>query len=135
MGRNVYQFTISTKEKQSFTNLDTYLKRALSDSGVNDGIMVVYCPHTTGAITINENADPDVKIDSHLGLNETFPNKTEYIYMEGNSDGHMKSSVIGASETLIIEDGSILLGTWQSVYFTEFDGPRTRTIYPACNGQ
>ncbi|MFD1037744.1 secondary thiamine-phosphate synthase enzyme YjbQ [Virgibacillus byunsanensis] len=125
----VLKFTISTNEKQSFTNLDQYLDKALIDSGVREGIMVVYCPHTTAAITINENADPDVKTDLKRGLDETFPNKADYVHMEGNSDGHMKSTVVGASETLIISDGQLIMGTWQSVYFCEFDGPRTRTVH------
>ncbi|GAB4075175.1 secondary thiamine-phosphate synthase enzyme YjbQ [Barrientosiimonas marina] len=129
MSKTQHTFTIAIHEKQSFTNLDRHLDEALSASGIADGIMVVYCPHTTGAITINENADPDVKTDLKLGLNETFPNKHEYAHMEGNSDGHMKSSVFGASETLIISDGAPVLGTWQSVYFCEFDGPRTRTVH------
>ena len=123
------KFTIHTNEKQSFTNLDLYLEEALAESNVQDGIMLIFCPHTTAAITINENADPDVKTDLKLGLDETFPNKQEYIHMEGNSDGHMKSSVVGASETLIISDGQPILGTWQSVYFCEFDGPRERHFY------
>lgn len=129
MAKTLFSYQIKTDEKQSFTNLDHYLKKALQESGVQDGIMVVYCPHTTAAITINENADPDVKTDLKLGLNETFPNKEAYIHMEGNSDGHMKSSVVGASETLIISDGALILGMWQSVYFCEFDGPRTRTFH------
>ncbi|WP_156291599.1 secondary thiamine-phosphate synthase enzyme YjbQ [Oceanobacillus salinisoli] len=129
MSKNLYTFQISTQEKQSFLNIDHYLEEALQKSGVKDGIMVVYCPHTTAAITINENADPDVKTDLKFGMNETFPNKPEYIHMEGNSDGHMKSSVVGASETLIISDGHFIFGTWQSVYFCEFDGPRRRTFY------
>jgi len=129
MSKTLHTFIVNTHEKQSFTNLDQKLEAALHKSGVESGIMVVYCPHTTGAITINENADPDVKTDLKLGLNETFPNKAAYIHMEGNSDGHMKSSVIGASETLIISEGSILLGTWQSIYFCEFDGPMTRTVH------
>src|SRR5699024_9210040 len=128
MSKRLHTFTVNTHEKQSFTNLDQKLEATLHKSGVKNNIMVVYCPHTTKTITINENADPDVKTDLKLGLNETFPNKAAYIHMEGNSDGHMKSSVIGASETLIISEGSILLGTWQSVYFCEFDGPRTRTV-------
>lgn len=117
MSNTLHTFKINTNEKQSFINVDRQLEAALQKSGVESGIMVVYCPHTTGAITINENADPDVKTDLKLGLNETFPNKPAYIHMEGNSDGHMKSSVVGASETLIISEGSIVLGTWQSVYF------------------
>src|SRR5699024_91264 len=127
--KTLFSYSISTKEKQSFINLDRYLYEALSESGVKNGLMVVYCQHTTAAITINENADPDVQTDLKRGLDETFPNKPEYVHMEGNSDGHMKSSVIGASETLIIADGHLILGTWQSVYFCEFDGPRKRTFY------
>lgn len=129
MNQTLYQFNLATHKKQSFTNLDNYLEQVLLESGIKEGIMVVYCPHTTGAITINENADPDVKTDLTIGLNQTFPNKPEYIHFEGNSDGHMKSSVIGASETLIITNGRLVLGTWQSVYFCEFDGPRQRQFY------
>jgi secondary thiamine-phosphate synthase enzyme len=129
MTKTLFTFQFPTREKQAFINLDSYLEEALSNSGIQNGIMLVFCPHTTAAITINENADPDVKTDLKLGLNETFPNKPEYIHMEGNSDGHMKSSVVGASESLIISEGRLILGTWQSVYFCEFDGPRTRTVY------
>lgn len=129
MANNLFKFQIETHQKQSFTNLDHYLNEAIRDSGVSDGIVLVYCPHTTGAITINENADPDVKVDLKLGMNETFPNRADYVHMEGNSDGHMKSSVVGASEMLILANGKLILGTWQSVYFAEFDGPRHRTFY------
>lgn len=129
MSKTLFTFTISTKAKQSFIELDRYLGEALANSGIQDGIMIVYSPHTTAAITINENADPDVKTDLKLGLNEAFPNKSAYVHMEGNSDGHMKSSVVGANETLIISEGELILGTWQSVYFCEFDGPRTRTFH------
>ncbi|RKQ29066.1 secondary thiamine-phosphate synthase enzyme YjbQ [Oceanobacillus halophilus] len=129
MSKNLYSFNITTSEKQDFVNIDRYIETALTKSGVREGMMVIYCPHTTAAITINENADPDVKTDLKLGLNETFPNKQEYIHMEGNSDGHMKSSVVGASETIIISNGHPIFGTWQSVYFCEFDGPRRRMFY------
>jgi len=129
VNQTLFQFDITTNENQTFMNVDHYLVEALDKSQVKEGIMIVYCPHTTAAITINENADPDVQTDLKLGLNETFPNKKEYIHMEGNSDGHMKSSVIGASETLIITDGRLILGTWQSVYFCEFDGPRRRKFF------
>ena len=128
MTNNLYTFELSTEEKQLFINIDEYLQQALSRSGIKNGLMLVFCPHTTAAITINENADPDVKTDLSLGLNQTFPNKEEYIHMEGNSDGHMKSSVLGASETLIISKGRLILGTWQSLYFCEFDGPRKRNF-------
>lgn len=129
MGKSLFRFEITTRERQSFINIDSYLQEAIQQSGVKDGILVVYCPHTTAAITINENADPDVKRDLKLGLDETFPNKKEYVHMEGNSDGHMKSSVVGVSETLIISEGHLIFGTWQSVYFSEFDGPRRRMFY------
>ena len=123
------KYSVQTSSKQEFVMIDHYLEKALEESGVKEGIMVVYCPHTTAAITINENADPDVRVDLKKGLDDTFPNHDYYVHMEGNSDGHMKSSVVGASETLIIEEGKLILGTWQSVYFAEFDGPRNRTLY------
>lgn len=129
MTSNLYLFDITTEKKQAFLTIDDYLQQALYRSGVKNGIMLVFCPHTTAGITINENADPDVKKDLSLGLDQTFPNKEEYVHMEGNSDGHMKSSVIGASETLIISKGRLILGTWQSLYFCEFDGPRERQFF------
>ena len=123
------KFTLSTQDKQAFKLLDSYLNEALEESGVKEGIMLVYCPHTTAGITINENADPDVKKDLNRALDETFPNHDYFVHMEGNSDGHMKSSMVCASESLIIEGGKLVFGTWQSVYFAEFDGPRERTFY------
>lgn len=125
----LYQYSVKTNRKQEFINIDHLIKETLTESPIQSGILVVYCPHTTAGITINENADPDVKVDLELGLNRTFPNDEGYVHFEGNSDGHMKSSLIGASETLIIQDGQPILGTWQSVYFSEFDGPRNRTVY------
>ena len=126
---NLFKYSVQTSRKQEFVELDDSIADALKKSGVESGLLVVYCPHTTAGITINENADPDVKVDMELGLNKTFPNDSDYVHFEGNSDGHMKSSVVGASETLIIEDGQPIFGTWQSVYFSEFDGPRNRTVY------
>ena len=91
--------------------------------------MISRCPHTTGAITINENADPDVKHDLTLGLDAAFPDRAAFRHAEGNSDAHLKCSTVGASETILIEDGKLLLGIWQGVYFCEFDGPRTRKYF------
>ena len=125
----LYQYSVKTNRKQEFINIDHLIKETLTESPIQSGILVVYCPHTTAGITINENADPDVKVDLELGLNRTFPNDEDYVHFEGNSDGHMKLSLIGTSETLIIQDGQPILGTWQSVYFSEFDGPRNRTVY------
>lgn len=129
MTNNLYSFDISTEDKQALITIDDHLQQALSRSGVKNGIMLVFCPHTTAGITINENGDSDVKKDLILGLKQTFPNKAEYMHMEGNSAEHMKSSVIGASETLIILKGRLILGTWQSLYFCEFDGPRNRKFF------
>ncbi|SFC36168.1 secondary thiamine-phosphate synthase enzyme [Alkalibacterium subtropicum] len=123
------KFSLSTQDKQEFKLLDSYLNEALKESGVKDGMMLVYCPHTTAGITINENADPDVKTDLKRALDDTFPNHDYFVHGEGNSDGHMKSSLVGASELLIIHEGQLIFGTWQSVYFTEFDGPRQRMFY------
>ncbi|API87899.1 hypothetical protein BKP56_00430 [Marinilactibacillus sp. 15R] len=126
---NLFKYEVNTKQKQELINIDEYLYKALEESGIREGLMIIYCPHTTAGITINENADPDVKKDLSASLNDTFPNHDYFVHMEGNSDGHMKSSVFGASETVIISNGKIILGTWQSIYFCEFDGPRKRTVY------
>lgn len=123
------EITVQTDSKQDFILLDKYLNDLLSESGVTEGIMIVFVPHTTAGVTINENADPDVKTDLNKALNDTFPNHDYFVHAEGNSDGHMKSSLVGASETLLIHEGKLTLGTWQSVYFTEFDGPRTRSVF------
>lgn len=129
MQQTFFTYDLKTKGKQSLTNIDAYLQEALTASGVKEGVMVVFCPHTTAAITINENADPDVKIDLDRGYDEAFPNKASYIHAEGNSDAHLKSSLTGASETLIIAEGRLILGIWQSVYFWDFDGPRNRRFH------
>lgn len=124
----LYKKTITT-DKEAFYNITPYVKEAVSQSGVKDGICVVYCPHTTAAITINENADEYVAKDVIFAAKKVFPRFPEFRHDEGNSDGHVKSSVFGASETLIIEDGEIVLGRWQDIYFAEFDPPRTRNFY------
>lgn len=105
------------------------VREAVEQSGIRDGICIIYCPHTTAGITINENADPDVVHDLLLGLNKAFPDRTEFRHMEGNSAAHLKASCVGSSQTVLIQDGRPLLGTWQGVYFCEFDGPRTRKFY------
>jgi len=94
-----------------------------------NGIAVVYCPHTTAGITINENADPDVTWDMMLGFDKAFPDRPEFRHAEGNSAAHLKASAVGSSVTVIIENGNLILGTWQGIYFCEFDSPRTRKFY------
>ena len=122
------EFTLRT-ERQGYYNITSAVRDTIRKSGVTSGICVVYCPHTTAAITINEDADPDVTHDLVIGFDEAFPDRRDFRHGEGNSDAHLKCSTVGASETILIEEGRPLLGTWQGVYFCEFDGPRTRRYY------
>ncbi len=124
----LFNFQLSTS-KEGLIDITAEVTEAIAESGVNEGICIVYCPHTTAAITINENADPDVKTDFISGLDRTFPDLATFLHAEGNSDAHLKSSVVGASEMIIVAGGKPLLGTWQGVYFCEFDGPRNRKFY------
>jgi secondary thiamine-phosphate synthase enzyme len=121
----VTDFTLKT-QRDGFIDITSHVRQSVTDSGINKGIAIVYCPHTTAAITINENADPDVVHDLLLGLNAAFPDRSEFRHAEGNSAAHLKASTIGSSATVIIENGSLVLGTWQGIYFCEFDGPRSR---------
>ena len=114
---------------EGFYEITAQVREAVAKSGVTSGIAVIYCPHTTAGITINENADPDVVKDLLCGLDKAFPNLAEYRHAEGNSSAHLKASVIGSSATVLIVDGGLLLGTWQGIYFCEFDPPRHRTFY------
>lgn len=124
----LFEFDLSTPS-QGLVDITREVSEAVSESGVNEGICVVFCPHTTGAITINENADPDVKTDFINGMDKIFPDMSTFRHIEGNSDAHLKSSSVGASETVIVTGGRLLLGTWQGIYFCEFDGPRKRKFY------
>lgn len=111
------------------------VRETVAESGISDGLCVVYCPHTTAGVTINENCDPYVAADILAGLAKAFPRLTEYKHDEGNSAAHLKASAVGSSVTLLVEDGAPLLGVWQDIYFCEFDGPRTRTVYIKVIGQ
>lgn len=119
------EFTLSTG-RQGFYDITDQVATAIAEAGVVDGLCVVFCPHTTAAITINENADPDVLHDLALGLDAAFPDRPDFRHGEGNSAAHLKASCVGASETIIVRQGRPLLGTWQGIYFCEFDGPRSR---------
>lgn len=110
-------------------DITSQVRKAVEDSGVKEGICVVFVPHTTAAVTVNENADPDVQTDFMKEINKIVPWEDGYRHFEGNSAAHLKASVMGFSETLIIERGQLLLGTWQDVYFLEYDGPRNRRVY------
>ncbi len=115
--------------------ITSQVREFLAEHGISKGRATIFCPHTTAAITINENADPDVQDDMLFTLGKLLPqNAAGYKHVEGNSDAHLKASVIGASETIIIEDFKLILGTWQGVYFCEFDGPRQRKFVVALEG-
>jgi len=105
------------------------VRSAILEHGVSEGLALVFTPHTTAAITINENADPDVCRDIVMAINKIVPMQDGYRHLEGNSAAHLKSSLFGASETLIISGGKIILGTWQGIYLCEFDGPRQRSVH------
>mgnify|MGYP000147400261 CR=1 FL=1 len=122
------QYSLKTNA-EGLTNITATVEKALVKSGVRDGVCLVYCPHTTAGITINENADPDVVHDLLFGLSRALPDCFEFRHAEGNSAAHLKASFVGSSVTVIINDGRLLLGTWQGIYFCEFDGPRSRKFY------
>ena len=125
----IEQFTISTSSRNQLIDITDTVVGYVQRCGVKSGTCLVYTPHTTAAITVNENADPSVKSDIIRKLTDIFPQNDNYDHSEGNSDAHLKSSVIGCSQTLVIENGSLLLGTWQGIYFCEFDGRRSRHFY------
>jgi secondary thiamine-phosphate synthase enzyme len=127
-------FTVKTRSRVSFVNITRDVQEAVGRLGIVDGAVVVYCPHTTAAITINESADPDVVTDITSKLSGLVPHSDGYLHSEGNSDAHVKSSLVGCSETVLVEDGSLVLGTWQGIFFCEFDGPRTRRVLVSALG-
>ncbi|MFA6187287.1 MAG: secondary thiamine-phosphate synthase enzyme YjbQ [Phycisphaerae bacterium] len=129
-------FDVNTTARNQMIDITEKIQKTIFNSGISDGTITVYCPHTTAAITINENADPDVVHDILLTLSEIIPHRrTGYRHGEGNSDAHVKSSLVGCSETVIIQNAKLQLGTWQGIYFCEFDGPRRRTVHIQITGQ
>lgn len=123
------RYNIQTIKQQQFIDITNKVVEEVKNSNVKDGIAVIYVPHTTAGVTINENADPDVVRDIISVLDKTYPVHGEYRHFEGNSHAHIKASLMGSSCTVIIHDGKLLLGTWQGIYFCEFDGPRNRELY------
>ena len=119
---------VRTGGSQDIVDITSQVRRIVRESGVRDGMCVVFSMHTTAGITINENADPDVKTDMIAGLSRAFPERDDYRHMEGNSHSHLRTSCVGPSQTLIVSDGDLLLGTWQGLFLCEFDGPRTRRV-------
>lgn len=128
--KNLFKHELTIDKRQTLINITNYVRKDIQESKIQDGIVLVYCPHTTAGITINENADPDVVKDLIYGFEKVF-NTTDpnYRHFEGNSHAHLKSSTVSASQSLILSEGQLILGTWQDIYFCEFDGPRHRTFY------
>jgi len=122
------QFTVRTNTRSEMIDITARIRARLKESKIRNGICHVFVPHTTAAVTINENADPDVPRDILMELDKIVPLNDRYRHGEGNSAAHIKASIVGASEMIFIDDGELVLGTWQSVFFCEFDGPRTRKV-------
>lgn len=120
---------LSTQHQMQLIDVTSYVRNHLRDSGVQEGLALVYTPHTTAAVTINENADPDVVRDLIAGLNKLVPFNDNYRHVEGNSAAHIKSTLVGANETVPVTNSELVLGTWQGIYFCEFDGPRRRKLH------
>jgi len=122
------EIRISTTSRTEFLDITGEVQKAVAESGVRDGVCHVYVPHTTAGITINENADPSVRQDILMELNKIIPFQDNYRHLEGNAAAHIKASIVGSSETILVEAGKLLLGTWQGIFFCEFDGPRSRRV-------
>ena len=119
---------LQTRSPQEMVDITHHIRVAIQESNVINGVCYIYCPHTTGAITINENTDPEVKIDVIEGLERIIPVDAKYRHREGNSAAHIKSSLVGPSEFILVAQGKPVLGTWQGIFFCEFDGPRNRKV-------
>jgi len=120
---------VRTGSRTEFLDLTGQIQEAVRESGVQEGLCHLFVPHTTAAVTINENADPSVKADILMVLNKIIDDKEPYRHLEGNSPAHIKASLIGPQLTLLVSGGRLVLGTWQGIYFCEFDGPRSRRLH------
>ena len=122
-------FSLRTQKHTQFLDITREVQSSISDLGITSGIITVFVPHTTAGITINENADPDVTSDIADALDRAAPWHAEYRHSEGNAAAHVKASMMGSAVQILVEDGQLQLGTWQAVYFCEFDGPRSRNVW------
>jgi len=120
---------VKSKMRTQLIDITSEIQKAVRSSGISEGLCMLYVPHTTAGITINESADPNVASDIIMVLNSVIPWKSDYRHLEGNSPAHIKSTLVGSSEIIAIENGNLVLGTWQGIFFCEFDGPRTRKIH------
>ena len=126
---------VRTRKRNELVDITAEVKKAIAESGARNGLCHIFVPHTTAAVTINEKADPDVARDIEAALQRLVPPDAGYRHAEGNSDAHVKSTLVGASEFLVVRDGSPVLGTWQAVFFCEFDGPRSRSCHIDITGK
>jgi secondary thiamine-phosphate synthase enzyme len=124
----IKRLSISTRSRCEFIDITSEVRRAVRDSNAKAGVCHIFVPHTTAGVTINENADPSVQADILGALEKSFPANAAYRHTEGNAAAHVKSSLVGAAKTLLVEDGDLVLGTWQGIFFCEFDGPRRRNV-------
>jgi secondary thiamine-phosphate synthase enzyme len=120
--------SVKTRKRTEFVDITSDINQLIQKSGTDEGLCMIYVPHTTAALTINESADPSVKSDILMVLNQIIPWEANYRHLEGNSPAHIKSTLVGSSELIAIENGRLILGTWQGIFFCEFDGPRTRKV-------
>ena len=125
----MHELNVETKRKEQIVDITEDVSRVVSEWGIDYGVCVVFVPHTTAGVTVNENADPDVKRDMLLGLGDIVKNDFRFRHAEGNSAAHIKSTLVGSSVTVPVKDGKIALGKWQGIYFCEFDGARKRTVW------
>jgi secondary thiamine-phosphate synthase enzyme len=123
------EITVQSKSRTDFIDITSAVQQFATGKGMKDGLVTVFIPHTTAGITINENADPDVTADMETVLDRMVPWSENYRHSEGNTAAHVKASLMGSSVQVLVKNGKLLLGTWQSIYFCEFDGPRTRTVW------
>lgn len=133
MKHYIKQISIKTPN-EDFVNITNHVINVVKESGINTGQCLVFCPHTTAGITVNENADPDVVTDMLFALDKTYPDRPEFRHFEGNTTAHLKSSAVGCQQSFIVDDGQLLLGMWQGIYFSEFDGPRNRNFIVSVMG-
>ena len=122
-------FIVNTNKKIEMVNITAHVKKIVKDLGIKDGVVTIYVPHTTAGITINENTDPDVVIDVLTSLDRMVPSSGKYSHAEGNASAHVKASLMGASVQVPVVGGHIQLGSWQAIYFCEFEGPRNRKVW------
>jgi len=127
-------FSIQTRKHSQFLDITAEIQSRVNDAGLGNGVVTIFVPHTTSGITINENADPDVVRDMMQALENAVPWEAGYRHSEGNAAAHVKASLVGSSVQIFVENGRLQLGTWQSVYFCEFDGPRTRNVWMTTSG-